>query len=1372
MSPDPRSVPSCFSRPVPPEIASLIPSGLVLLAILLQNLSLASPSEASEVGKSRIYDTERIPLKLSSGTLANLTAKPLVAYERVLDFSGVSLLRFEFSLMDLAPGDFVRIRSLGRGHEEVISTDNPHYGERTLMSGLFPGGKTRVTLELGPGSRGSSLCLETVVVARLPEPSPSPHGPLTLCGPDDRLPFGDPCAVRIVDSVMGWGSGFMIAPNWMVTACHVMTDGPWTVERNVQPSDAITGALTPAAPADQFSVTFVDLANSTLSGDPSSAGNGQDWAVVYVPNNAAGSPGSGCNPSFDCSYRNHRRGVTLRVDGFGVDTQPSRRGTLQRGSGPSVSGGDNRDHFRYRVDTEVNNSGSRVTDSSGRVVGIHTSGLCTGTASGFNSGTLVTNLRLLDAIRARVGINPCPSVYNKYLLLAEPPTQRILPPVQQHLRSGPLLGGAIATAPQATTTWFLYPGACMDRANNSWAARTAPVADSLNSYAIGSVDSYTRTDHTVAVGEYWEIQSGFEVPTPDLCMPSKSGASDHFFFGGNSTTKRTVPPSHSSITSCTFPIPTGTASIAAVWGEYLDLPRGSGYVLYGEYRHYRDGIWSDWQPSRGGRGLTVGRVRGWIVDGDLLSEATRSDSIQVRYTMECVQALGIDQQNCLDISPGVLFDDFRLEVVTGVPVPTIGIFQGSLAQTTFVDGTMVGTNCAVIPCWPGPRGSDLASSSDPETAAQAIRDNFNSPFGDSITVSLTSGLRRGGMGINWHYGYAETSTPGPGILYTNQSFDAARGAPKVVFRLFDPSTKSWSPFDSTDLDANALAIVDPFDMASPETLVVDSEYRFDWPPRDKIGQSMPGGFSINGQTAYSQLAFLPRGSRMQYYIKAVDIDGGVSYQFSSNLPALETVDLPTLPGGSALAPDIIEFDVLPGEYPPGPAGSLLAGRTSTPVLNLDGAYTAWSFSQDPVLQALRGLGVRADRYRMLQGLGAGAGIGGHELPGQRAERLGNYFPNRLEYAIEESLTTWYRILIQSSHGRTWTVLDEQDAQVLLNWAVAPTGIANQGDRCVFASGDDYFNAPLSSSGLPNTDQTFLSTLVFGVASAIDAWSGYTSSPYPIIDDRFSAPASGPGLGAPGGYTYPLDGGCPGRNRFDALTKIGSPEASNAAFYPGGTDVAGVATMREFDSVTDRDRTKAIGYAFSIQYIRTPGIPTTATNYAHSGVDRRMQMLHKFLTSCRGPRSGSAVDTALCWPCPTDPNMVGEWSTLAGFQVGTYGPLYPIQAQGLVTAVSEQPGAPVSLPPVNALAQNHPNPFNPRTVIPYSIAQAGRVTIRIYDVRGRLIRTLMDARQAAGPHSMVWDGRSEHGGVVSSGVYFYQITYPDGSGSARKLAILR
>jgi hypothetical protein len=73
-----------------------------------------------------------------------------------------------------------------------------------------------------------------------------------------------------------------------------------------------------------------------------------------------------------------------------------------------------------------------------------------------------------------------------------------------------------------------------------------------------------------------------------------------------------------------------------------------------------------------------------------------------------------------------------------------------------------------------------------------------------------------------------------------------------------------------------------------------------------------------------------------------------------------------------------------------------------------------------------------------------------------------------------------------------------------------------------------------------------------------------------------------------------------------------------------------------------------------------------------------------------------------------------------------------------------------------LAQNYPNPFNPSTKISFALPEAAEVSLKIYDITGQLVQTLVDGVVEAGRHQVVWDGTNQHGALVASGVYFYQL----------------
>ena len=96
----------------------------------------------------------------------------------------------------------------------------------------------------------------------------------------------------------------------------------------------------------------------------------------------------------------------------------------------------------------------------------------------------------------------------------------------------------------------------------------------------------------------------------------------------------------------------------------------------------------------------------------------------------------------------------------------------------------------------------------------------------------------------------------------------------------------------------------------------------------------------------------------------------------------------------------------------------------------------------------------------------------------------------------------------------------------------------------------------------------------------------------------------------------------------------------------------------------------------------------------------------------------------------------------------------------VTMVVADPSSGVDVPFNFALRGNYPNPFNPVTAIAYSIPKADNVLLQVIDVRGRVVRTLVDGQQDAGEHTVRWDGTNTAGVTVASGVYFSRLVVGD------------
>jgi hypothetical protein len=92
-----------------------------------------------------------------------------------------------------------------------------------------------------------------------------------------------------------------------------------------------------------------------------------------------------------------------------------------------------------------------------------------------------------------------------------------------------------------------------------------------------------------------------------------------------------------------------------------------------------------------------------------------------------------------------------------------------------------------------------------------------------------------------------------------------------------------------------------------------------------------------------------------------------------------------------------------------------------------------------------------------------------------------------------------------------------------------------------------------------------------------------------------------------------------------------------------------------------------------------------------------------------------------------------------------------------TSLSVSGEASSGLPTQFALGQNYPNPFNPTTEISFALPNAADVELSVYNLLGQKVTTLVNGAMPAGNHSVTWDGTSESGGSVASGIYFYRIS---------------
>jgi hypothetical protein len=203
----------------------------------------------------------------------------------------------------------------------------------------------------------------------------------------------------------------------------------------------------------------------------------------------------------------------------------------------------------------------------------------------------------------------------------------------------------------------------------------------------------------------------------------------------------------------------------------------------------------------------------------------------------------------------------------------------------------------------------------------------------------------------------------------------------------------------------------------------------------------------------------------------------------------------------------------------------------------------------------------------------------------------------------------------------------------------------------------------------------------------------------------------------------------------------------------------------------------------------PPIAILATEYdLHSHVFKPIPPENTINTQAEGGMPSSCAVSCHRNPLYTNipdwglvDGTLGDWTepadvALATLQMLYYGPNGLWWQTGTGIGDNETGGR--HLPRAYTLSQNYPNPFNPSTTITFS-APANRVeengtvavTLCVYSLRGALVKTLLDGGITPGKHSIHWNGRSDRGEKVSSGIYLYRLEAGDFS-STRKMVVVK
>ncbi|HET6272204.1 MAG TPA: T9SS type A sorting domain-containing protein, partial [Bacteroidota bacterium] len=102
--------------------------------------------------------------------------------------------------------------------------------------------------------------------------------------------------------------------------------------------------------------------------------------------------------------------------------------------------------------------------------------------------------------------------------------------------------------------------------------------------------------------------------------------------------------------------------------------------------------------------------------------------------------------------------------------------------------------------------------------------------------------------------------------------------------------------------------------------------------------------------------------------------------------------------------------------------------------------------------------------------------------------------------------------------------------------------------------------------------------------------------------------------------------------------------------------------------------------------------------------------------------------------------------------------------GIVTSVGSIPDV---VPASFTLMQNYPNPFNPETVIPFTVSERSLITIKVFDLLGQEVQTLLNETLSSGAYTVRFNGAG-----IASGVYFYRLTGSQGFSAMRKMIVVK
>ena len=195
----------------------------------------------------------------------------------------------------------------------------------------------------------------------------------------------------------------------------------------------------------------------------------------------------------------------------------------------------------------------------------------------------------------------------------------------------------------------------------------------------------------------------------------------------------------------------------------------------------------------------------------------------------------------------------------------------------------------------------------------------------------------------------------------------------------------------------------------------------------------------------------------------------------------------------------------------------------------------------------------------------------------------------------------------------------------------------------------------------------------------------------------------------------------------------------------------ILTVAIFDSTTsalmEANGTGSHNISEAITFTSSPDSPTSVINSYYDN-DVALELKEDLDDGDGGPVAGEGVPVQL----PFDFAYASTFSSYTASSTG--GQIGDLSWFGIEVGVEDDPS---TVPTGFSLSNNYPNPFNPTTTIKYSVPSSENVRLVVYNMLGEEVKTLVNSEQGMGSYTVTWDGTSNMGSKVASGMYIYRLT---------------